>query len=342
MKTALITGITGQDGFYLSEFLFSKNYDIHGIVRPSQNNNVESNSMIEELVNKFNVTVHYCDMVDSLTLHKIVKNISPDEIYNLAAQSHVGLSFDFPEYTFNINSLGCIRILESIKDCDLIDKTKLYQASTSEMFGNATEFPQTENTPFSCCSPYASSKLAAYWATMNYRDSYDMQIFNGILFNHESPRRGKLFVTRKITDGLAKVKLGIKDCLYLGNIHTKRDWGHAKDYVRAQWMMMQSNNSDNYIIASGEHHSIKEFVEYTCKCLDIELIWKGKDIDEIGIDVKTNKEIIKIDSKLFRYNEVNSLLGDYSKAYEKLGWYPEISFAELVKEMVKSDLDHNK
>lgn len=337
-KTALITGITGQDGSYLAEFLLQKGYIVHGVIRRSS---TFITDRIEHLYKDPHVSenffLHYGDMTDSTNLERILYKVAPDEIYNLAAQSHVRVSFDTPVYTGEVTALGATRILDAIKDAQI--KTKFYQASSSEMFGKVQDNPQTEKTPFYPRSPYGVAKLYAYWITVNYRESYNLFACNGILFNHESPRRGKTFVTRKITRGLSRVKLGLDEKLYLGNLDAQRDWGYAGDYVEAMWMMMQADKPDDYIVATNETHSVREFVEEAAKELDIDLIWQGEGVEEKGVDKKTGKEIIEIDQRYFRPAEVDILLGDYSKINKKLGWKPKTSFKELVSMMVRNDLE---
>ena len=338
-KKALITGITGQDGSYLSEFLLSKNYEVHGIKRRSSLFNTQRiDHLYQDPHQKDrNFYLHYGDLSDSTSLIRIIQEVQPDEIYNFAAQSHVAVSFEIPEYTANADGLGALRILEAIKILDLSSKTKFYQASTSEMFGNSKQVPQNESTPFSPRSPYAASKVYAYWITINYREAYGFYACNGILFNHESPRRGETFVSKKITRGLSKIKLGLEDCLFFGNLDAKRDWGHAKDYVEASWLMLQQDKPDDYVISSDENHSVREFIDLAAQKLDMKIEWYGKGIKEIG--VYNNKEVIKIDEKYYRPTEVNSLIGDSSYSRKKLGWYPKTSFEELVEEMVKYDFD---
>lgn len=342
-KKALITGITGQDGAYLAEFLLEKDYEVHGIKRRTSLFNTQRIDHIyqdphEEDARLF---LHYGDMTDSSSLLRIIKMVQPDEIYNLAAQSHVAVSFEEPEYTANSDAIGALRILEAIRILGLEDKTKYYQASTSELFGKVQESPQKETTAFYPRSPYAAAKLYAYWITINYREAYGIFACNGILFNHESPLRGETFVTRKITRALSRIKLGLQDCLYLGNIDAKRDWGHAKDYVEVQWLMMQQEHPDDFVIATGEQYSVREFINIAASELGMSISWKGKGIEEIGTIQSANDEskaIIRIDDRHFRPTEVETLLGDASKARNKLGWTPKISFIELVKEMVMSDL----
>ena len=349
-KVALITGITGQDGSYLSEFLLKKGYIVHGIKRRSSSFNTERIDHLfrDEHEDGVKFFLHYGDLTDSSSIIKLISQIEPDEIYNLGAQSHVAVSFENPEYTADVDGLGALRILEAIRFLGLEKKTKFYQASSSELYGKVQETPQTEKTPFYPRSPYAVSKLFAYWITKNYRESYGIYGCNGILFNHESPRRGETFVTRKITIALSKIAYGLQKTLYLGNLNAKRDWGHAKDYVEMQWLMLQQEEPDDYVIATGEQYSIKEFLEMACKELGIEIGFKGKGKNEVGY-VKKNitnsfealKEgmvIVKVDPKYFRPAEVETLLGDPSKSKNKLGWTPKISTSELCKDMMKSDL----
>jgi len=338
MKKALITGVTGQDGSYLAEFLLNKGYEVHGIKRRTS---LINTSRIDHLFQDKHETnlkfiLHHGDLTDSTSLIRIIQEVQPDEIYNLAAQSHVKVSFEEPEYTANSDALGALRILEAIRILKLEKKTKYYQASTSELYGSVKESPQNEKTPFYPRSPYGVAKLYAYWITVNYREAYGIYACNGILFNHESPVRGETFVTRKITRGLARIKLGLQKTLYLGNLNAKRDWGHAKDYVEVQWLMLQQEKPSDFVIATGKQYSVRDFINLAAKNLDMKIEWKGKDEDEIGIC--ENKEIIKIDTNYYRPTEVESLLGDASKAKKKLGWEPKISFEELVKEMVEKDL----
>ena len=337
-KVALITGITGQDGSYLAEFLIKKNYVVHGIKRRSSSFNTKR---IDHLYqdphsSNRNLILHHGDLTDTSSILRIIQQVQPDEIYNLAAQSHVAVSFEEPEYTANSDGLGALRLLEAIRILGLEGKTKYYQASTSELFGLVQEVPQKETTPFYPRSPYAVAKLYAYWITVNYREAYDIFACNGLLFNHESPVRGETFVTRKITRALARIKLGLQDCLYLGNLDALRDWGHAKDYVEMQWLMLQQKSPEDYVIASGIQYSVREFVNHASKVLDIEIKWSGEGINEIGM--WNDKVILKIDPKYFRPTEVETLLGDASKAKEKLGWEPKISFMKLVEEMTLADL----
>ena len=334
-KTALITGITGQDGSYLTEFLLKKNYNLHGIVR-------RSSSIVRERLDNLNLTnqvnLHYGDLSDFSSLLEIIREVKPDEIYNLAAQSHVRVSFDIPEYTSEVTGIGTLRILEAIKKSDI--NSKFYQASSSELFGKARDIPQTENTPFYPCSPYACAKAYAHYTTVNYRESYNMFACNGILFNHESPRRGENFVTRKISLGVCNIYLGHQEKLTLGNLDSKRDWGFAGDYVEAMWLMLQHQIADDYVIATGKTYSVREFIEKSFEYFDIQIEWQGNGINERGINKKTGKTVIDIDPKYFRPTEVDYLLGDYSKALSTLGWKPKTTFDQLVKMMVKTDFEH--
>jgi GDPmannose 4,6-dehydratase len=338
-KVALITGITGQDGAYLAEFLLSKNYVVHGIKRRASqfNTNRIDHLYKDPHLDNVKLFLHHGDLTDATNLTRIIQQTQPDEIYNLAAQSHVAVSFESPEYTANVDALGTLRILESIRILGLEKKTKFYQASTSEIFGKVQEIPQKETTPFYPRSPYAAAKLYAYWITINYREAYGMYACNGILFNHESPIRGENFVTRKITRALTRIKLGIQDCLFLGNLDAKRDWGHAKDFVEMQWLMLQQNIADDFVIATGVQYSVRDFVNAVCIQLDLNIEWKGTGLDEKGYD-KAGKCIVAVDKRYFRPTEVEHLLGDPSKAKEKLGWEVKISFEQLVKQMVESDL----
>jgi len=338
MKKALITGITGQDGSYLAEFLLSKGYEVHGIKRRTS---LINTGRIDHLFQdnhepNLKFILHHGDLTDSTSLIRIIQEVQPDEIYNLAAQSHVKVSFEEPEYTANSDALGALRILEAIRILKLVKKTKYYQASTSELYGAVKQSPQNEETPFYPRSPYGVAKLYAYWITINYREAYGIYACNGILFNHESPVRGETFVTRKITRALARIKLGLQKTLYLGNLNAMRDWGHAKDYVEVQWLMLQQDKPSDFVIATGKQYSVRDFINLAAKNLDMKIEWKGKDEDEIGI--YKNEEIIKIDTNYYRPTEVESLLGDASKAKKELGWEPKISFEELVKEMVEKDL----
>ena len=338
-KVALITGITGQDGAYLAELLLEKGYQVHGIKRRSSLLNTDR---IDHLYRDPHdpdgrFFLHYGDMTDSLSLLRIIQRTNPDEIYNLAAQSHVAVSFEEPEYTANSDALGTLRILEAIRILGLNKKTRFYQASTSELYGLVQETPQNEATPFYPRSPYAVAKLYAYWITVNYREAYGIYACNGILFNHESPIRGETFVTRKITRALARIKLGLQDCLYLGNLDAKRDWGHAKDYVEMQWLMLQQPTAEDYVIATGVQYSVREFVNLSASQMGMDIRWVGDGIEEKGLDKKGNC-IVSVDPRYFRPTEVETLLGDATKAREKLGWIPKISFEELVAEMVDRDL----
>ena len=339
MKKALITGITGQDGSYLTELLLSKGYEVHGLLRRASTFNT---SRIDHLyqdphVNGVKLFLHYGDLSDSSNISRVIEKVNPDEIYNLGAQSHVKVSFDMPEYTSDVVALGALRILDAIKDTKI--KTKYYQASSSEMFGKVQEIPQKETTPFYPRSPYGCAKVYAYWITVNYRESYDIFATNGILFNHESPRRGGTFVTKKITRGLTRIKMGLEEKLYLGNLESKRDWGYAKDYVEGMWMMLQQDKPDDFVLATGETHSVRECVEAAAKILDIDIEWNGKGMQEKGIDKKTGKTIIEIDERYFRPSEVDLLIGDSSKAKKILGWEAKTKFEDLVKIMVESDIE---
>ena len=338
MKKALITGITGQDGSYLAEFLVNKGYEVHGIKRRTSLINTDRINHLYKDPHEKNkkLILHHGDLTDTTSLIRIIQEIQPVEIYNLAAQSHVAVSFEEPEYTANSDAIGALRILEAIRILKLENKTKYYQASTSELYGAAQETPQTETTPFYPRSPYGVAKLYAYWITINYREAYAIYACNGILFNHESPVRGETFVTRKISRALARIKLGIQKNLYLGNLNALRDWGHAKDFVEAQWLMLQQKKPEDFVIATGKQYSVRDFINLASKNLDLEIKWKGKDIDEVGFI--NGKSVIKVNPRYFRPTEVESLLGDASKAKEKLNWAPKISFEQLVKEMVSEDL----
>ena len=341
MKKALITGITGQDGSHLADFLLEKGYEVHGVVRRSSSINtwrIDHLFNNPEIFNK-KLFLHYGDVTDTVSITGLIKKIQPDEIYNLAAQSHVRVSFEIPEITTNIDALGTLKILEAVRELDLISKTKIYQASTSELFGKVQEIPQKETTPFYPRSPYGVAKLYGFWIIKNYRESYGMYACNGILFNHEGEKRGFNFVTRKITIGLSKIKLGTQEVLELGNLDAKRDWGYAKEYVEAMWLMLQQDKPEDFIIATGETHSIREFVESCCNQLNMNIHWEGEGINELGIDKNTGKTIIKIDAKYFRPAEVDLLLGDPTKAKEKLGWEAKTKFENLAKLMVKSDYE---
>ncbi|MFA7096471.1 MAG: GDP-mannose 4,6-dehydratase [Gammaproteobacteria bacterium] len=356
-RKALITGITGQDGAYLAEFLLAKGYEVHGIKRRTSLFNTDRIDHLyrdphDDADRRF--ILHHGDMTDSSSLIRIIQQVQPDEIYNLAAQSHVAVSFEEPEYTADSDGLGTLRLLEAIRILGLEKRTRFYQASTSELFGKAQETPQKETTPFYPRSPYAVAKLYAYWITVNYREAYGMFACNGILFNHESPLRGETFVTRKITRAMARIRLGLQDCLYLGNLDARRDWGHAKDYVEMQWLMLQQDEPDDYVIATGEQHSVREFVTAAAAVLGIELRWQGRGKGEVGIverchseapatasfrmPPKPGKVIVRVDPRYFRPTEVESLLGDPGKAMSKLGWRPRIGFRELVEEMARADL----
>jgi len=347
-KIALITGITGQDGSYLAEFLLGKGYIVHGIKRRSSSFNTERIDHIYQDPHKNNSKffLHYGDLIDSTNILRLIKDIQPDEIYNLAAQSHVAVSFETPEYTANCDALGVLRILEAVRILGMVGETKFYQASTSELFGKVIESPQNELTPFNPQSPYGVAKLYAYWIVKNYREAYGMFACNGILFNHESPRRGETFVTRKITRGLVRIDKGIDDCLYLGNLNSLRDWGHAKDFVEMQWLMLQQEKPDDYVIATGIQKSIKEFIQMAAFQLgwknnnnSLPIRWEGEGLDEVGIRTDNNKIVIRVDKRYFRPSEVDSLLGDPSKAKEKLGWEPKISLELLIQEMIETDND---
>lgn len=338
-KIALITGVTGQDGAYLAELLLNKNYEVHGIKRRTSLFNTDRIDHLyqDPHVKDLKFILHYGDMTDSSSLIRIIQQVQPDEIYNLAAQSHVAVSFEEPEYTANSDALGALRILEAIRILGLEKKTRFYQASTSELYGLVQEVPQKETTPFYPRSPYAVAKLYAYWITVNYREAYGMYACNGILFNHESPIRGETFVTRKITRALARIKLGLQDCLYLGNLDAMRDWGHAKDYVEMQWLMLQQETPEDYVIATGQQYSVRDFVNRAASELGITIQWEGTGVDEKGYD-SAGRCIVAVAARYFRPTEVETLLGDPSKAKAKLGWSPKITFAELVKEMVLEDL----
>ena len=339
-KRALITGITGQDGSYLAELLLEKGYEVHGLIRRASNFNTHRIDHIYKDPHKHNgrLYLHFGDLSDGSNLNRILSRVKPDEIYNLGAQSHVRVSFDIPEYTADVTGLGTIRILDAMREVGL-SKTKFYQASSSEMFGKALEIPFKETTPFHPRSPYGCAKVYAYWIVKNYRESYGMFASNGILFNHESERRGETFVTRKITKGLSRIKLGTEEKLYLGNLDAKRDWGHAKDYVEGMWRMLQYKEPDDFILATNESHTVREFVEKSGEALGMYIVWKGKGLKEKGIDTKTGKTIIEIDTRYFRPAEVDILQGDYSKAKKKLGWKPKIKFKELVRLMTEADLE---
>lgn len=340
-KVALITGITGQDGAYLAEFLLNKGYEVHGARRRIS---IFNTNRIDHLINvneehQHNLILHYADMTDSSSLIGIVQATQPDEIYNLAAQSHVGVSFHEPEFTANTCGLGALRLLEAIRIAGLEAKTRFYQASTSELYGLVQEIPQRETTPFYPRSPYAVAKLYAYWITVNYREAYGMYACNGILFNHESPTRGETFVTRKITRALARIKYGLQNCLFLGNLNALRDWGHARDYIEMQWLMLQQDKPEDFVIATGEQHSVRAFVEVAARIAGFDIIWEGFAENEVGVDSKTGKCIVKVHPQYYRPAEVQTLLGDATKAKTVLGWRPKATFHELVNEMMNSDLE---
>lgn len=343
-KVALITGITGQDGSYLAEFLLNKGYEVHGMKRRSSSFNTSRIDHLYQDVHQKNLKLklHYGDLTDSTNLIRLIQEIQPDEIYNLAAQSHVKVSFDCPEYTANADGLGTLRLLEAIRILKLEKKTKLYQASTSELFGLVQETPQKETTPFYPRSPYACAKIYGYWITVNYREAYNMFACNGILFNHESPRRGETFVTRKITRSAVRIKLGIEEKLFLGNLDSKRDWGHAKDYIEGMWLVLQQDKPEDFVLATGVTTTIRDFCNMTFKELGIEIEWKGKGVNEKGIDKATGKTIVEVDPRYFRPTEVDLLLGNAAKARKKLGWEPKYDLPMLVKEMVKEDLKEAK
>jgi GDPmannose 4,6-dehydratase len=340
-KIALITGITGQDGAYLAEFLLKKGYTVHGVKRRASSFNTDRIDHLYQDPHEQQVRLilHYGDLTDSTNLIRIIQEVQPDEIYNLAAQSHVAVSFETPEYTANADAVGTLRLLEAIRILGLERKTRFYQASTSEMFGKVHEVPQRETTPFYPRSPYGAAKVYAYWITVNYREAYGLYACNGILFNHESPLRGETFVSRKITRALTRIRVGLQDTLHLGNLDSRRDWGHARDYVRAQWLMLQQDEPDDFVIATGKQSSVRDFVAAAGSLLDMKIEWKGDGVDEVGVDTVTGRTLVRVDRRYFRPTEVESLLGDATKARQKLGWSPEIGFAELVSEMVKEDLD---
>ncbi|OQW46776.1 MAG: GDP-mannose 4,6-dehydratase [Proteobacteria bacterium SG_bin7] len=342
MKKALITGITGQDGSYLAELLLDKGYEVHGIVRRSSSFNTKR---IDHLLKDSHdpdskLKLHYGDLIDSSSLNRILEHIEPHEIYNLGAQSHVHISFQIPEYTGEATGLGTLRILDAIRETGL--KTRFYQASSSELFGKVAEVPQKETTPFYPRSPYGCAKLYSYWITVNYREAYNIFACNGILFNHESPRRGEIFVSKKVTRAVARISLGLQDRLYIGNLDAKRDWGYAPEYVKAMWMMLQQELPDDFVIATNKTHTIRELCEKSFKHVGIDLIWKGHGLEEKGIDRRTNKVLVEVDPKYFRPAEVDLLIGDYTKAKEKLGWQPKTDFSDLVKIMMDYDLEHEK
>lgn len=343
-KTALITGITGQDGAYLAEFLLAKDYNVHGVKRRASSFNTDRIDHLYQDPHEKNLRLklHYGDLTDSTNLIRIIQEVQPDEIYNLAAQSHVHVSFETPEYTANSDAVGTLRVLEAIRILGLEKKTRFYQASTSEMFGKVLETPQRETTPFYPRSPYGAAKVYAYWITVNYREAYDMYACNGILFNHESPMRGETFVSRKITRALTRIHVGLQDTLHLGNLDSRRDWGHARDYVRAQWLMLQQDAAEDFVIATGKQHSVRDFVSAAGTRLGMRIEWKGSGIDEVGVDRSSGKTVVRIDPRYFRPTEVETLLGDPSKAKQKLGWAAEVTFDQLVAEMVSSDLNEAK
>ena len=345
-KKALITGITGQDGSYLAEFLLTKGYEVHGIKRRSSSFNTERIDYLYQDPHEKNPNfiLHYGDLTDSTNLIRILQNVQPDEIYNLGAQSHVAVSFETPEYTANSDALGTLRILEAIRILNLNKKTKFYQASTSELYGKVQESPQKETTPFYPRSPYGVAKLYAYWITVNYREAYGIYACNGILFNHESPKRGETFVTRKITRGLTRIDAGLEKCIYMGNLNAKRDWGHAKDYVKMQWLMLQQDEPDDFVIATGRMETVRKFIEICAIKLgwskdtnEKGIIWEGKGVDEIGRRSDNNEIVVRIDKRYFRPTEVDELVGDSTKGFQKLGWIPEISLEEMIEEMILSD-----
>ena len=328
MKKALITGITGQDGSYLTEFLLEKGYEVHGIIRRASQINTQR---IDHLYQ--NIKLHYGDLTDSTNIVRVIQLVQPDEIYNLGAQSHVKVSFEMPEYTADVDGMGTLRILEAVRLLGMEKRVRIYQASTSELYGLVQEIPQRETTPFYPRSPYGVAKIYGYWITKNYRESYGMYACTGILFNHESPRRGETFVTRKITRGLSRISVGLQDVLELGNLNAKRDWGHAKDFVEAMWLMLQQDEPEDYVIATGEQYSVREFVEEAAPYFGMNIVWEGEGLDEVGIDKNTRQIIVRVNSKYFRPAEVETLLGDASRAKEKLGWEPKTSFKQLVEDM---------
>lgn len=340
MKKALITGITGQDGAYLADFLLKKDYEVHGIKRRASSFNTSRVDHLYKDPHDLDVRffMHYGDLTDATNLIRIIQDVQPDEVYNIAAQSHVMVSFETAEYTANADALGTLRLLEAIRILNLEDKTRFYQASTSELYGKAQEVPQRETTPFYPRSPYAAAKLYAYWITVNYREAYNMFACNGILFNHESPVRGETFVTRKITRAVARIKLGLQEGLYLGNLDARRDWGFAGDFVRAMWLMLQQEKPRDYVIATGQSHAVREFVEKSFQEVGIEIVWEGSGVDEVGKDRATGKVLVRIDPGYFRPTEVDFLMGDASKAKQDLGWEPKVGFDKLVKIMVREDL----
>jgi GDPmannose 4,6-dehydratase len=338
-KVALITGVTGQDGAYLAEFLLKKGYVVHGIKRRASLFNTDRIDHLyqDPHVSSRNFILHYGDLTDTSNLIRIVQQVQPDEIYNLGAQSHVAVSFETPEYTANVDAMGTLRLLEAIRILGLEKKTRFYQASTSELYGKVQEIPQKETTPFYPRSPYAVAKIYSYWITVNYREAYGLYACNGILFNHESPLRGETFVTRKITRALSRIKLGLQECLYLGNLDALRDWGHARDYVEMQWLMLQQKEADDFVIATGEQHSVAEFVDVAAAELGLKIVWQGEGLKKVAV-TSTGQEIVRVDPRYFRPTEVETLLGDASKARNKLGWVPKVDFRALVAEMVREDL----
>ena len=340
-KIALITGITGQDGAYLAEFLLAKGYIVHGIKRRASSFNTDRIDHLYQDPHERDVRLklHYGDLTDSTNLIRIIQEVQPDEIYNLAAQSHVAVSFETPEYTANSDAVGTLRVLEAIRILGLEKRTRFYQASTSEMFGKVSEVPQRETTPFYPRSPYGVAKVYAYWITVNYREAYGLFACNGILFNHESPLRGETFVSRKITRALTRIRVGLQETLHLGNLDSRRDWGHARDHVRAQWLMLQQEQADDFVIATGKQYSVRDFVVAAGSLLDMRIEWRGEGVDEIGCDAVTGRAVVRVDPRYFRPTEVDTLLGDAAKARDKLGWTAEVSFPELVAEMIESDLD---
>jgi GDPmannose 4,6-dehydratase len=340
-KIALITGITGQDGAYLAEFLLDKGYIVHGVKRRASSFNTDRIDHLYQDPHEqaVRLTLHYGDLTDSTNLIRIIQEVQPDEIYNLAAQSHVAVSFETPEYTANADAIGTLRLLEAIRILGLERKTRFYQASTSEMYGKVQEIPQRETTPFYPRSPYGAAKVYAYWITVNYREAYGLYACNGILFNHESPLRGETFVSRKITRALTRIRVGRQDTLHLGNLDSRRDWGHARDYVRAQWLMLQQDEPEDFVIATGKQFSVRDFVVAAGSLLDMRIEWRGEGVDEIGVDTVSGRTLVRVDPRYFRPTEVETLLGDATKARQKLGWIPEVGFAELVSEMVKEDLE---
>lgn len=341
---ALITGITGQDGAYLAEFLLGKGYSVHGIKRRSSLFNTDRIDHLYQDPHEDSLSfqLHYGDLTDATNLIRIIQEVQPDEIYNLAAQSHVAVSFESPEYTANSDALGTLRLLEAIRILGLTGKTRFYQASTSELYGLVQETPQTEKTPFYPRSPYAVAKLYGYWIVVNYREAYDMYACNGILFNHESPKRGETFVTRKITRALSRISLGLQDRLYLGNLSALRDWGHARDYVEMMWLMLQQDKPDDFVVATGQQYSVRQFVEKAAACVDIDIQWESSGVNEVGVDSNTGSVIVSVDPRYFRPTEVETLLGDSSKARDALSWSPKISFDELVGDMMEADLTSAK